>query len=320
MNDVVDDLLHRAGDEWRAAQPPPPEIDVSRLRGRTRWVPALAAAAVVLVAGGLVYATGSSPPSEVEPASKLEKLVVRDGTTVRAGGSVVEQGDGTVKLCWDGVTGPDPTQCPYFVPVVGVDFAKLPMGHVHEGKRVALALLTGVWKAGTLTVTETAPAEDPNNPGKEDRAWNVLPRPAPCSPPATGWQPSKERPTDLYAYLDAHADEFGLPWRAKGGVTVVEVHRGDLDGVRRELGNLVKGDLCVVEAATGKPTLAEHKRSLARLEPLVQDPANAVLYFRHQDNEPAAYVTMLVMTPERLEKFRWIGESITLETWLKPVP
>jgi hypothetical protein len=308
MTDPVDQMLRTAGEQWRAAQPPPPEIDVSRLRGRRRWVPLVAAASVVLVAAGVVYATGSSPP---EPAahgpSRLDRFVVREGTTVRATGEVAEQGGGKVDLCWPGSSAV--RNCPSAVPVVGFDFTKQAKVHEYDGLRVVLAQVTGVWKGGVLTVTEQAPP---------DADWDAWPEqfPLPCSPPDSGWRNSTLSQHGVRPYLNEHADQFGMPWFSRT-VFVVPVVEGDVAQARREIESRYDGDLCVVDAL-GRPSLAERNSAKARLDPLVQDPANGALYYDPEDLRPLR-LELRMVTPELLEKFGWIGDEVEFKAWLQPV-
>lgn len=156
MTDPVDQLLHDAGERWRAAQPEPPALRPIRPR---RWgVLATAAVAVFVVAGGAIYLTKPSPlppsPSgfstgDLEHTVASSNVPVVDGHVVEASGRVRQVGDET-RFCAPAATTllPGGDDCPHYVRVEGVDMSKLVDGQGH---------LRGTWRQGTLTVTSQGP-------------------------------------------------------------------------------------------------------------------------------------------------------------------
>ncbi|GAA2603912.1 hypothetical protein [Paractinoplanes durhamensis] len=75
--DHVDELLHAAGERWRATQPAPPEPDPGRwpattARTRARWIPIAAAAAVAAAVSAASVMLRPSGP-DVPPAGVAEQ-------------------------------------------------------------------------------------------------------------------------------------------------------------------------------------------------------------------------------------------------------
>lgn len=301
MNDPIDQLLHDAGERWRAAQPLPPECDISQLRRRRRWMPLTAAASVILIAAAVAFGatTSTGPPPATPGASRFDGLLVRDGATVRGTGFV--KGD---RFCAWNATYPahsNADDCAEFVRVRGLD--AVPTGNVQ---------LTGVWRDGVLTVTGQGPAPEPE-------PWRGDP-PVPCDAPPGGW-PLPDEPTsnELHSYVnDEHPDRFRLPWRS-GKVLVVEVVKGDVAAEQQELRQRYTGNLCVV-ASPGKKSIADQRHLLAEVEkvlgPIMNDPANGVYGASGGDTME---VMLKMVTPEVIAKFAPVSGLIELKPWLRPV-
>ncbi|TWP51841.1 hypothetical protein FKR81_13395 [Lentzea tibetensis] len=325
MNDPVDNLVNEAGTPDRPPAEPP---------RRRRWVPLAAAAAAVLVAGGayLVTRPQSSGSTESdrpfgfataqagsEPAAPL---VVREGTEVRATGRVVAQSGKPARFC-----APAPTfaiaspqhDCPFGVPVVGVD--------VNQLSPDGTAQLRGVWRGGVLTVAEQKPpaaATVPSDPFG----------PPPCSPPSAGWEsPGEGDDKELTRYVqEQHPDRFRRPWVSYPGgvpattmdmasaarVLVVEVVSGDPAEEGRALRSRYSGNLCVV-SAPGRPSLADqeslHAKANEVLHELMRDPANGIYTSGGVDS---VEVELVMVTPALQEKLAKIG-GLALRPWLRPV-
>jgi hypothetical protein len=302
MTDPVDELLHDAGARWRAEQPPAPRPDVTRWR-RRRWLPAAVAAAVVLVAAGGVYAV--TRPAESVPFGVAEdtSLIVREGAVVEATGQIT----GTpMRFCAPATTtGFDAGTCPHGVPVTGLDAA--PDGDVR---------LRGIWKAGVLEVKERLdPLPDPV------RDWRT-----PCAPPAGGWRSGQADGKELDRYvLDEHPDLFRRPWASSpdgkpgGDVLVVEVVAGDMQAEGRELRSRYSGNLCVVDAA-GKPSLKDQKgirdAVIEPLQAIMRDKANGVYALGGSDT---VQVDLVMLTPALAERLEKISPALELRPWLRPV-
>lgn len=170
MTDPVDQLLHDAGERWRAAQPEPPAMRPIR---PYRWgVLAAAAAAVLVIAGGAIYLTTPSPPPSPSgfTTTDLEQsnvtVVVTDGIEVEASGEVMRVGRET-RFC-----APAPSfllpgnECPHYVLVEGVDMSKLYDGRAH---------LRGRWHGRTLTVTAQGPPQPSPTPSLANPTAPSLP-------------------------------------------------------------------------------------------------------------------------------------------------
>jgi hypothetical protein len=275
--DEVDDLLAKAGAQWRASQPSAPEPDLDRIVGRKRsrrWVPLLAAASVAAVAtAALVVLPDGKQPAvapPVGPASgaadsarsgNADDLLVRNGDKVEADGKVIAAPGKDPVLCADLVDPligyppgkePAPTcAAPWAVKLVGVDVDRLGDLTTTRGVRSGTAHLVGIWSNRTITVQEQSLKPTPTPaPDVEE--------PVPCAPPAGGWQPKStniSRP-EMVTWLEARKDQVTGPAvlypygrsRTKPTVIRIGVAHGDLDAFRRAIAKVYQGNLCVVRA------------------------------------------------------------------------
>lgn len=163
------------------------------------WIPAGAAAAVVLIAAGTALALrGDGEPPAAAPesapassaASPLSQLRVRDGDTVTASGTVVAAPGRPVRFCAPvavagiGRVGPEqPPDCTLGVDLVGADPGRLTRPKTYRDTRWGQAAITGRYAGGTVTVTaQGAPVAGP------DRTTSLPERP-PCPAPTGGWTP-----------------------------------------------------------------------------------------------------------------------------------
>lgn len=235
--DKVDDLLTKAGAQWRASQPSAPEPDLDRITSaqrKRRWlVPTLAAASVAAIATAAlivlpdrtepaVAPPPSAPkilegeprsvqPTAVQPTAEqppADGLLVRNGDKVEVNGQIVA------------VPGKDPVFCPdvvrtlpgyppgkepppscgddQSVKLIGVDLDKLSDPKLIQGVRSGFARVVGIWRDRTITV-------------EEQSAYRTLPQPAeqmPCPPPPGGWvsRPSNLDSKRVQDFLAARAD------------------------------------------------------------------------------------------------------------------
>jgi hypothetical protein len=231
MSDV-EKLLSEDGARWRASQPPPPEPDLDRLAaarrrgarwqpivgGRgSRWQPLAAAAAVVaVVAAGVVVASlrdstgGNREDGPV--ASDRDDMIVRDGDMVRGQGEVVALPGRPVQLCPPrpvaraDVAGPPepPPPCEIAVTLEGLDLDRISEREERDGAVWGLALVEGVYRAGTVTVTRQ---DAPIAPPRDDV---TAPDEVPCPEPPGGWprQPRgglEPELTRLRQVIEAHS-------------------------------------------------------------------------------------------------------------------
>lgn len=278
--DKVDDLLAKAGAEWRARQPSAPEPDQDRLvqpKGTRRWVPLLAAAAVGAIATGILVLPDGKEPAVAPPVSpataagtpttasgpqstKAEDLLVRNGDKVQADGTVIAAPGQDPVLCADlmnDLRGYPPGQepapsCPatFAVKLTGLDLDKLGM-KTTKGVRHGTAHLVGIWSDRSIAVQEQGPMVTPTpTPDGEE--------PVPCAPPAGGWQakPTNLESQTMSTWLDAHASQVDGPamlypkGRNRGAPVVIRigVAHGDIDQFRKDIAKVFQGNLCVVPA------------------------------------------------------------------------
>ncbi|HEY3001337.1 MAG TPA: hypothetical protein VGJ44_03215 [Kribbellaceae bacterium] len=298
----IDRILRNAGAAWRADQPAAPQPDLSRLepprRPARRWVPALAAAAVGVIALGAITVarTGSPEPVVTGPATATTgaaALVVHDGDTVEAVGRVIAAPGKPVVFCPD-LPGPSvgylpghepaPT-CPdqYAIPVTGVDLTELSSPRTVKGVTEGGATLRGIWRDRSIEVQQQS--------APKQRRAPALVNDVPCPEPSGGWTSGAwgdagEQGQAMTQYVDSHPDQFGFvrtaypngtpPTPGAGEplteVFVVGVYSGDLEQARAKLESLYEGNLCVTTAKVSETQLRgaqealqpwfQHKRGL----------------------------------------------------------
>jgi len=274
--DEIDELLTRAGAQWRAGQPSAPEPDLDRITGAgrrpRRWVPALAAASVVAVAAATLTLLPHNEPVAAPPSSTPEVvqsvvlgnqktaandgLLVRNGAKVRVSGEIIAAPDVAPVFCpsrpiptigFAPGSEPAPT-CPANLKVTlkGLDLSRLTDLLTIRGVRTGRATVTGIWTDRTIAVQEQSaptPEPDPATP------------PLPCPPPAGGWQakPSNVNTPQVAEFIDKHRDQaFGPvihhPYgegRTKPVVVFVGVAHGDRAAFRKAFEAVYDGNLCV---------------------------------------------------------------------------
>jgi hypothetical protein len=304
-----------------AGQPAPPEPGAARWTSRNRrWTPTLAAAAATLVAGGAAVLPADRP-SDSGPVA-AEALVVHDGDTVEASGTVLSLPGEPVRFCAPapvalGDGGGPEADCPFYVPVTGVDLDALTYTLGIGSGLPGSAHLAGVWRAGTLTVTEQGPPT-PETPEP------TMPDEPPCPAPAGGWKADEGDRTELFTYLDKqHPDQFRPVWAAHPGgveVLVVEVVKGDAAQAGRELEKHYTGALCVV-ATPGRPSVADQRKLTETVGEAVGD--------LMEDHTNGIYATatgdtvrpeLVILTPQLYAEFADIGfASLVPEPWLRPI-
>ncbi|MFI6833421.1 hypothetical protein ACIBG5_40335 [Kribbella sp. NPDC050241] len=305
--DEVDDLLTRAGARWRADQPSAPEPDLEHILGGRRpprrWVPALAAASVAAIAAAAltVLPDGGQDPAAVPPATGdtqqafaqgnqastpmpgatqpdpvNDKLLVRAGDKVQAGGEVIAvQGQEPV-FCPSHPTdlvgyppGQEPApSCPATIAVKlkGVDLDRLGDARTVKNVRQGTATLIGVWGNRSIDVQEQKAFVAPPAP--------QIP-PLPCKAPQGGWvsKPNNLNAPTVLAFLDAHSSQISEPLiqypaghgRSKPVVVQVGVAHGDLEAFRTSLDKVFDGNLCVSRALLSRGDVNRIYQTLTNL-------------------------------------------------------
>jgi hypothetical protein len=280
QTDEVDDLLTRAGARWRADQEAPPEPDLEYMlsggRKHRRWVPALAAASVAVVAAGVIAVlpnpktpTAEAPASPVAsaPASGTpdsrtfaqgnDEFLVKPGDKVQVSGKIVAVAGKTPVFCPPLAVpdigyppGKEPApSCPdeFAVKLNGLDLDKVPGIKTVKGVRVGAAAVTGIWRGGAIDV-------------EEQSAEKQLPYPAQneleCPVPPGGWKsrPSNISSTAVTKFLAAHAAQIDGPiFRYPNGtsrgapvVILIGIAHGDAAVFREAFEKVYQGNYCVV--------------------------------------------------------------------------
>jgi hypothetical protein len=151
------------------------------------------AVGVTVLLAGCASVSPQSPPLAA-PVAKTNRpagyaeMVLHDGDTVHAGGRVVSVPGRPVRFCAPVAEGgvgylpgkePAPAYCDLGVNVTGVDLATLTDRHSKDGAVEGQAELTGIYRAGTVTVSKQSAPNDPWTPSPPDQP--------PCAAPSGGW-------------------------------------------------------------------------------------------------------------------------------------
>jgi hypothetical protein len=294
--DKVDDLLAKAGAQWRAGQPSPPEPDLDRItegKRPRRWVPVLAAASVAAIAvAALIVLPGHKETPQVVAPSNDDPLLVHNGDVAQSG-DLVHNGD---KVQVDGqviaAPGKQPVFCPplaqpaigylkgkepapvcpanFEVKLTGVDLDRLSLPSTIKGTRSGQAHLVGIWNNRTLAVQQqSAPVmEQPVPPESK----------VPCAPPAGGWQPGgivEPVGPAVDAFFNARGAELEAPavrYPQGAGVNapvvlMVGVAHGNVDAVRTAIKAVYSGNLCVFQAKFSRNEVAKTGAAVSALMP-----------------------------------------------------
>lgn len=266
--DEIDDLLTRAGAQWRADQEAPPEPDLEYMlsggRKPRRWVPALAAASVAVVAAGIVAVLPNHQDPAQGPQQSFaqsnhqpnDELLVKPGDRVQVSGRIIVAPGKEPVFCAPlaerligYLPGKEPApSCPddAAVKLNGLKLDQLGSLTTTKGVGVGQATVTGIWRDGTIDVQAQSPAikTEPSD----------LPK-LPCAAPAGGWpsKPSNISSAAVRAFLTAKAAQaFGPVIYYPNGssrnapvVVMVGVAHGDLAAFRTAFEKVYSGNLCV---------------------------------------------------------------------------
>jgi hypothetical protein len=269
QTDEVDDLLTRAGARWRADQEAPPEPDLEYMlsggRKRRRWVPALAAASVAVVAAGIVTAlpepadhpaNNPAPTSPQAFAQGNDQFLVKPGDKVQVSGQIIAVPGQTPVFCAPlpvAAIGYPPGKEPapscladFAVKLNGLNVDQIAGVTTIKGVRTGEATVTGIWRDQSIDVQQQSEVSRPTPTG--------LPK-LPCAAPAGGWpsKPTNVASTAVKAFLAAHADQAYGPItyypngtsRSAPVVMMVGVAHGDLAAFQAAFEKVYSGNLCV---------------------------------------------------------------------------
>jgi hypothetical protein len=304
---------------------------------KRHWLIAVTAAfATLAVIGGFTYAARrggpargadeAGAPATAAPSTRPSDpaaLVVRDGDTVEASGTVVLVPGRPPRLCAPApVTADLPADRPRTC-TMGVDVAGFDAGRLGPDGRVRLR---GALRGGVLHVTEQGPGvPEPS----VDFDWRV-----PCPPPAGGWTGGRGDDNALHELVhDEHPEWYrelrvtypdGEPGSSTDGpqprtVFVVEIVTADRDAAERAVRARYSGDLCIV-ARPGAKSLADQQRDFERVQavasPLMRDPANGIYSMSGGD---LVEIEMVMLTPQLQERLGPVLPLILANPWLRPV-
>ncbi|HYU03226.1 MAG TPA: hypothetical protein VEL02_05205 [Jatrophihabitantaceae bacterium] len=336
MNQRTDDIeqvLHRAGERWRADQPPAlePDLPLPERSRRQRLIPLIASAAAVLavVAGALAVRTVADHRPD-RPATGPASLILHDGDTAEASGIVIATAGHPVQFCPTlpiadiGRQTTPPTCGGFQIIVTGVDLDRLPYRKVVGDMITGSALLRGIYRDGALHVTSQGAPVPPTARGLPD----VL-KTTPCEPPAGGWKGNPD-PDAIGAYLDAHADRLNgmginyptsAVWDPKNidystSVVVVGVSSGDVDQAQAELRARFGGNICAVPVAFSAAEQARVEKTVGQMSKI---PRNGI-YGTGSGIFGSVPVQVTVLTQSRFDALSKVGlDELSLDVWLKPV-
>ncbi|MEU4289651.1 hypothetical protein AB0E63_15615 [Kribbella sp. NPDC026596] len=294
--DEVDDLLTRSGARWRADQPSPPEPDLEQLLGGRRprrWVPALAAASVAVIAAAALTVlpdgdgkpTGGSSQSFAQGnQAPYDELLVRDGDQVRVSGQVIAAPGQDPLFCapvprltdpgWAKGAESAPT-CPaqYAVTLKNLDLAKLVQVTKTKGVTSGYAVLTGIWSGRTIDVREQTRPEVRSTTLEQ----TIPPDLVPCPAPAGGWKPGQINvdKAAVVKFLEGRQDQATDPrvlypnGHAPGApeVYTIGLAHGDVAAFRTAFEKVYEGNLCVHQVKFSETELTQLGTAVSDLIP-----------------------------------------------------
>ena len=272
MDGEVDRALVAAGARWRSAQPPPPDVDTSRLlepvRGRRlrAWAPlaAVAGVAAVLAVVVLPVALRGDGGAGTDVGAPGDGLPGPVGTGEMEGiGTLLREADGTTKLCANVIATmslpPTDAACsPVFVLVTDVEDRWFTQEATSGQAWSEAVRVEGSYRKGMLAVRHVEPFHPDVTPQQ--------PAAVPCEAPAGGWAPGQnidERANALSEYVRARPDRFTDVWvgypdgpptmdtgtDVTGPMVYVVGTTGDVEAARTELEAIFPGNLCVHQVA-----------------------------------------------------------------------
>jgi hypothetical protein len=263
-----------------------------------RWLPLVAAGAVVAVAAGVTVvlntrAGGGEPqPASAGPSSApagpsgapagppaRADQVVRDGDRVAGRGQVVALPGRPVQLCAPYATidiypEPVPGPCRVAVTVTGLDLDRLTHRRERDGAIWGTARVEGVYRAGTLTVTRQL--DDRPGPVPDVITADRVP----CPEPPGGWPRQPADPSRLLGALSAAVaadpETYNGPWvrypygwhlqdtsDRKGTEVYLVGTTGDVEAARTALAKLVPAEhLCVTAVRWSKAAMDAAQKQL----------------------------------------------------------
>ncbi|TDU91613.1 hypothetical protein EV138_5222 [Kribbella voronezhensis] len=342
-SDEVDDLLTKAGADWRAGQPSPPEPDLSRIvpaKKARRWlVPALAAASVAAIATAALIvlpdkhqpsvAQGKQPAASTALGSiagaKKHPLQVRVGDRVQVDGEVVAAPGKPVVYCFPVVTslpavvgqGPKPAKCEQGAELVltGVDVDRLTDLSTVQGVKAGFAHLEGSWGGDKIAVDKQGPVVATPDAGPK----------VPCAAPPGGWKPGTSdnlvtpavaafvdaRPNQLQELSIGRANGDGSP-----SVLIVGVAHGDPAQLRQLLAPVFKGNLCVTKVKLSKTEVDKLRDRVGAIPPAVLRPLS---YGGSVGNHPIN-ITLRILDDQALTALEPLGlDNLTITPIIRPV-
>jgi hypothetical protein len=255
-----------------------------------RWLPLVAAGAVVAVTAGVAVVLNARGGREQRPGAAgpaaaptgstgSADQVVRDGDRVTGRGQVVALAGRPVQLCAPYATiltypEPVPAPCRVAVTVTGLDLDRLSNRRERDGAVWGSARVEGVYRAGTLTVTRQL--DDRPGPVPDVITADRVP----CPEPPGGWPRQPADPSRLIgaltAAVQADPETYNGPWvrypygwhlqdtsDRKGTEVYVVGTTGDVEAAREALTALVPAEhLCVTTVRWSKAAMDAAQKQL----------------------------------------------------------
>jgi hypothetical protein len=304
-----DDPRAADGDLPRAARPPRDPA-----MSRRDWlVPVGAAAAAILAAGTVGYATHRTAAEPVPVAENVVSepgpvaagpagLIVRDGDLVEASGPVDDE-----EMCSPAPTISGP--CTHGIAVPGIG----PANGV---------TLRGRWHPQGLSDIERLPYA-PTSAGVMGPGPDIPDTP-PCPAPAGGWRDGEDWSDDeVHHYVHAHPDRFAAPFATHVGnarILVVPVVSGDVEQARTALTTIYRDNLCVVAAPGERSITADDTLQATTgkaVGAVMDDPAMGIYLVTPEDGR--LRVHMVQLTRPLYDRLAAIGfDQLIVDPWIRP--
>jgi hypothetical protein len=294
---------------------------------------AASAVAVLVVAAAVTVVAHSMRPRHSQLAdSRPNRLIVREGDTAEAIGQVIATSGQPTMFCPDdylypaSLNGLPPSCKPDDLIVTGVDLNTLSGRLVQNGTITGWAKLRGVYRAGTLAVSEQK-AESP------PRSQAPFPyETPPCAPPPGGWKGHPDN-NAIGDYSRLHSDRFnyltGFVYSYPPNATwdpvyigyhewviVVGVSRGNVAHAQQELQSRFGPNVCAVPIALSSKQILTAQHAIAQLE---RDRSNHIYMSGAHAFQPVS-VKLTVLTDRLYGKFPAAAlTAIQLDPWLRPI-
>ena len=303
------------------------------LRMRLILLPAMLALAVLTgcASADVVHHPASSASASASAsASGYRRLVLRDGDRIRATGQVVSVPHRPVRFCapvaeasvgYAAGQEPAPQYCDVGVDLVGADLATLTDRREKDGAIEGRADITGVYRAGGVTVSKQAA---PPPPGTTTPA----PDSPPCPAPSGGWPrgPRGENINTAAAsnYAARHpgsVQELAMLRPSENQVVALVLSTGDPAPIQAALQAPMRNRVCVVRTRYTKAQIAATSAAFRIGNPLTKAAhVDGTGHGLSHTGQPTFVVQLPVVTEPVAELAdRQPAGLVVLDAWLTPI-